>query len=142
MGLTSRFAHFTLIINYYEKKEMKNKRLTEFNRIELVDWFNEDGLIPEKLEYGVFYKSSKYNTAIHLCACGCGNQTVTPIKTTNFGRNWDILDGWDYRTKKIDGTTEKDRPYDYTITLTPSIGNYNFTCKSHYMIIDSKIIWL
>lgn len=117
------------------------KKLSEFSKVELVDWFNKEATIPKKLEHGVLYYSQKYNTAIHLCACGCGNQTVTPISKHQWGET-ENKKGWAMSTKKIEGTTEKDRPYDFTVTLTPSIGNSNFPCKSHYYITDSKIIWL
>lgn len=117
------------------------EKIKAFKKVELVDWFNKEATIPENLEHGVLYYSQKYHTCIHLCACGCGNETVTPIIADRFGRNWDIIDGWTMNTKKIEGTTEKDRPYDFIVTLLPSIGNYNFSCKSHYYITDSKIIW-
>ncbi|MDD5569661.1 MAG: DUF6527 family protein [Bacteroidales bacterium] len=74
-------------------------------------------LIPEKLEDGVLYISLEYCTAIHKCVCGCGNEVVTPISPTD----WQI---------SFDGKT---------ISLYPSIGNWNFNCKSHYWIINNKI---
>lgn len=76
--------------------------------------------IPEKslMEEGKLYISMMYHTAIHLCLCGCGNQTVTPFEPA--------LNGW--TLTNVDGL----------ITLSPSIGNYSFPCKSHYIITKNK----
>lgn len=75
------------------------------------------GELPPPVTYksGIIYVSEKYRTAIHLCACGCGNLTVTPLK-----RGWAIT-----------GTDEKP-------TLRPSVFNAN-TCGSHYFITDGKV---
>lgn len=74
-------------------------------------------LIPESLEEDVLYISIEYRTAVHKCVCGCGNEVVTPISPTD----WKLI---------FDGKS---------ISLTPSIGNWNFKCKSHYWIINNKI---
>ncbi|WP_282016490.1 DUF6527 family protein [Marinifilum flexuosum] len=74
--------------------------------------------IPEKIEPGVIYISFKFATAVHLCACGCGNEVVTPISPSD----WSV---------KFNGQS---------ITLDPSIGNWSFTCRSHYWIDKNKII--
>jgi hypothetical protein len=77
--------------------------------------------IPETLQPGILYVSEKYETAIHLCACGeCKNKTVTPFGSPN---------GW---------TMTKN---ENKITLRPSIGNWQFPCKSHYHITDNKVEW-
>lgn len=68
--------------------------------------------IPLDLEEGVLYISLDYKVAVHKCLCGCGNKTVTPLKSTE----WSLKD--------IDGK----------ISMSPSIGNYNFPCSSHYII--------
>ena len=75
--------------------------------------------IPEKLEKGVLYISISYGTASHLCCCGCGREVVTPI-----ARN-----GWKLT---YDGET---------VSLSPSIGNWNLPCKSHYWISESRVEW-
>lgn len=78
--------------------------------------------IPEELKQGILYVSERFEIAIHLCACGeCNNKTVTP-----FGGN---LNAWTYTNNK-----EK-------ITLRPSIGNWQFPCKSHYHITENIIEW-
>lgn len=73
--------------------------------------------IPESSEMkeNVIYISKKYETASHLCLCGCGNLTITPTEY-----NWWTITG------------------DDIITITPSIGNYSFDCKSHYIITKNK----
>lgn len=73
--------------------------------------------IPEKIEDGVLYISVEYCTAIHKCVCGCGNRVVTPLSPSD----WELT----FNGKSI--------------TLYPSIGNWNFECKSHYWIRRSEI---
>ncbi len=77
--------------------------------------------IPDVLEDGFIYVSEKYETAIHLCACGCGEQTVTP-----WGR-W--RDGW-----QLSGLDTGN------VTLYPSIGNQCMACKSHYWVRDGATV--
>lgn len=74
--------------------------------------------MPEQKEQGVLYLSHRFRTAIHLCACGCGYETVTPFSM------WDI---W---------TNDEG-----AVTMHPSIGNFSFACMSHYWIRDGKIVW-
>ena len=80
----------------------------------------EVDLMPPVLEEGILYVSKKYKTAIHLCACGCGIKTVTPLN---------CLTGWTL-TESAEGAT-----------LQPSIGNMQFPCGSHYWITNGKIEW-
>lgn len=75
--------------------------------------------IPKEREEGVVYVSMKYATAVHNCLCGCGLKVVTPISPV----------GW---RLTFDGET---------ISLWPSIGNWEFPCRSHYFIRRSRIIW-
>lgn len=35
--------------------------------------------MPEQLERGVLYVSDEFGVAVHLCGCGCGQETVTPL---------------------------------------------------------------
>lgn len=77
--------------------------------------------IPSNLYFGILYVCINCNVIVHKCACGCGEKTVTPI---------DKKYGW---IMKYDGQT---------ITLRPSIGNFNTRCKSHYYITDNRIEWL
>lgn len=75
--------------------------------------------IPDNLENETVYISVDYSTAIHKCCCGCGNQVVTPLSPTD----WKLT---------FDGET---------ISLSPSIGNWNFACQSHYWITNNEVEW-
>ena len=74
--------------------------------------------IPELLEPGLIYISMDYATAAHACCCGCGEQVITPFTPTD----WKLT---------FDGET---------ISLWPSIGNWNFHCRSHYIIRKSQVL--
>ena len=76
-------------------------------------------VIPDQLEEGVLYICERYGTAIHKCCCGCGEEVVTPLSPAD----WAV-----YR----DGET---------ITLSPSIGNWSFACRSHYLVINNQVVW-
>lgn len=73
--------------------------------------------IPDILEDGILYITIEYCTAIHKCVCGCGNEVVTPFSPND----WQLT---------FDGKS---------VSLYPSIGNWNFECKSHYWITNNKI---
>lgn len=75
--------------------------------------------IPPELNEGILYISVQYPTAVHKCACGCGNKVVTPISPVG----WQLL---------FDGKS---------VSLTPSIGNWQFPCRSHYWIKSNKVRW-
>lgn len=75
--------------------------------------------IPEQLQEGVVYVSLNYNIVAHKCCCGCGEEVVTPLSPTD----WKLT---------YDGES---------ISLYPSIGNWNFDCKSHYWIRNNQIKW-
>lgn len=76
-------------------------------------------LMPKELGDGILYISIQYATAIHLCCCGCGNKVVTPFSPTD----WRLI---------FDGES---------VSLDPSIGNWNFPCQSHYWIERNQIDW-
>ncbi len=73
----------------------------------------------EELQEGVLYIAMGFGLAVHLCACGCGEKTVTPFSPAE----WSIT---------CDGES---------VSLQPSIGNWSFDCRSHYWIRDDEIIW-
>jgi hypothetical protein len=75
--------------------------------------------IPEILEDGILYVSLEFETAIHNCCCGCGLKTVTPFCENE----WKI---------NIEGDK---------VSLSPSIGNWQFPCKSHYFIKNNIVEW-
>lgn len=75
--------------------------------------------IPEEIEDGVVYVSIHYATVTHKCCCGCGEEVSTPLSPTD----WKLI---------YDGRT---------VTLDPSIGNWNFKCRSHYWIHRDRAVW-
>ena len=75
--------------------------------------------IPEHLEDDTIYVTIEYGTAVHKCFCGCGNKVVTPLSPTD----WRLI---------FDGET---------VSLYPSIGNWNFDCQSHYWVENDKVVW-
>jgi hypothetical protein len=75
--------------------------------------------MPKQLAPGILYVSRKYGTAAHLCACGCGEKIRTPLGPTE----WAV-------TESPAGPS-----------VWPSIGNWQKTCQSHYIIDGGKIYW-
>lgn len=74
-------------------------------------------VIPEvdAMEPGLVYVSANYATTNHLCACGCGGQTVIPLD----GTGWSFIE-------------EADGP-----TFRPSI--LNRSCRAHYYVTRGKV---
>ena len=66
----------------------------------------------EKMEQDTIYISYPFKTAVHLCLCGCGNESVTPLNN----------DGWNLSLENLQ------------ITMTPSILNTNCPNQCHYVI--------
>ncbi len=75
---------------------------------------------PSSPEPGIFYYSEDFRSSLHLCACGCGSHVVLPIKPA----------GWAL-AHTADG-----------FSLSPSVGNREFECRSHYLLKRGQIIWL
>ncbi len=75
--------------------------------------------VPDTVESGVLYVSEKYGTAIHKCCCGCGEEVVTPLNPVD----WQLTRVGD------------------AVSLNPSIGNWNYPCKSHYWIVRNRVEW-
>ena len=75
--------------------------------------------MPDKLRLGILYVSLEFETAHHLCACGCGAKIRTPLGPTEW-------------------TFEETRGGP---TLKPSIGNWQQACQSHYWIRRGAIVW-
>lgn len=75
--------------------------------------------IPGELAPDTLYVSRKYNTAVHLCCCGCGLEVVTPLNPAK----WSLSD------------------HGETVSLFPSIGNWSFPCRSHYWIERGRVRW-
>jgi len=73
---------------------------------------------PSVFEQGVLYISEEFDTAGHLCCCGCSEKVITPLNPAK----WHLL------------------KEENTVSLWPSIGNWNYACKSHYVINKNKVI--
>ena len=76
-------------------------------------------VIPDNIEPGLIYISRRFLTAIHLCACGCGKEVVTPLSKGE----WKLTN-----VKRL-------------ISLYPSIGNWDYPCQSHYWVMQNRIVW-
>src|SRR4051794_2186288 len=75
--------------------------------------------IPSEIENNVLYISIEYDITKHKCACGCGADIVTTLSPARFQLTYD----------------------GDTVSLHPSIGNWNHPCKSHYFIKNDKVVW-
>lgn len=73
---------------------------------------------PTVFEQGVLYISEEFETSGHLCCCGCGEKVIAPLNPAK------------WRLRRAGGT----------VSLSPSIGNWNYACKSHYFITNNKVI--
>jgi len=75
--------------------------------------------IPSELREGTVYVSIPFATVVHKCCCGCGREVVTPLSPTD----WELT---------FDGRS---------ISLYPSIGNWDYPCRSHYWIKYDIVEW-
>lgn len=75
--------------------------------------------IPDHLKDGILYISERYSTAIHTCCCGCGEEVVTPLSPAD----------WQLHRRGS------------TVSLSPSIGNWSYACRSHYWIRNNQVLW-
>lgn len=75
--------------------------------------------IPEQIQEHRLYICERYKTAIHKCCCGCGEEVVTPLSPAD----WSVI------------------KHGNTVSLTPSVGNWSFDCKSHYLIRRNQVVW-
>lgn len=74
-------------------------------------------VVPDHLDEGIVYVCLPYETVVHKCCCGCGNEVVTPLHPLQ----WSIT---------FNGQT---------ISLSPSVGNWSFPCRSHYWIRAGEV---
>src|SRR5437868_4149805 len=75
--------------------------------------------MPRDLEPGILYVAQEFGAAAHLCACGCGAKIRTPLGTTE----WALEES-------------ESGP-----TLSPSVGNWQQACQSHYWIRRGEVVW-
>ena len=75
--------------------------------------------MPHTLQPGILYVSLEFETAHHLCACGCGQKIRTPLSPAEW---------------QVEETPQG-------VTLHPSIGNWQLPCRSHYLIHKGQVVW-
>lgn len=88
---------------------MKSQRLEP----EFVETF------PTLLQPGVLYISIEFTTCAHSCACGCGEEVVTPLSPAQWALTYNGRD----------------------VSLYPSVGNWSMPCQSHYVLNHGRIRW-
>jgi hypothetical protein len=76
-------------------------------------------LLPDVLKEHTVYVSIPYATAVHKCACGCGHEVVTPLSPIKWALTFNGA----------------------SVSLDPSIGNWEFPCRSHYWIEQDRVVW-
>jgi len=76
-------------------------------------------VIPKEPEERVLFVSIEHAVAVHRCACGCGRKVVTPLAPVH----WKLI---------FDGRS---------VSLSPSIDNHAFPCKSHYWLENGRVRW-
>lgn len=74
--------------------------------------------IPAELETGKLYVSLKYRTSAHLCGCGCGTRVSLKLGP----KHWCVI---------LNGES---------VSMHPSVGNWQIPCRSHYWIREGQII--
>lgn len=75
--------------------------------------------IPDHIEDGVLYVSERFRTCSHNCCCGCGEEVVLPLSPAE----WQLSRDGD------------------AVSLWPSVGNWDYACKSHYVIRWNQVRW-
>ena len=76
--------------------------------------------IPITLQDDVIYVCIKHKIVAHMCACGCGHRIDTPLDPNEW---------------KLSYNGE-------SISLWPSIGNWDIPCRSHYFITNNKALFV
>ena len=83
----------------------QNRVLVKYKKVEYIPKDND-------MDENTIYISDQYGISVHKCICGCKTITAMPL-----GEN-----EWSYQ---IDTNNN--------ISMQPSVGNYQFPCKSHYI---------
>ncbi|MCZ4348072.1 DUF6527 family protein [Devosia neptuniae] len=76
--------------------------------------------VPSQPEERTLYVSLDFDTMIHLCACGCRREVVTPLSP----KDWRFI---------YDGET---------VSVLPSVGSWALPCRSHYFIKGGRVDWM
>lgn len=75
--------------------------------------------LPDQPKEGVLYVCEEFGLTVHKCCCGCGEDVYLKLGPAK----WRL-------TKMSDGS----------VTIEPSVGNWKYTCKSHYWITRNRVI--
>jgi hypothetical protein len=75
--------------------------------------------LPEELEEGVLYICEEFDLTAHKCCCGCGEDVYNKLSPAK----WRLM-------KMPDGS----------VSLDPSVGNWKYSCRSHYWIYKNRVI--
>jgi hypothetical protein len=75
--------------------------------------------LPEQLEEGVLYICEEFDLTAHKCCCGCGEDVYNKLSPAK----WRLV-------KMPDGS----------VSLDPSVGNWKYSCQSHYWIRNNRVI--
>lgn len=75
--------------------------------------------IPDQLDDGVLYISERFRTCSHRCCCGCGEEVVLPLSPAE----WQLSRDGEF------------------VSLWPSVGNWDYPCRSHYVIRQNQVRW-
>lgn len=77
--------------------------------------------MPLELEEGVLYMAPHFDCSMHKCMCGCGEVVCTPLG----------VGGWNWNKGELSDQ----------VSLSPSVGNFYFNCKSHYFLKNGQVKW-
>jgi hypothetical protein len=75
--------------------------------------------IPAQMQEGVVYHTEEFELAGLLCACGCGHRITLLVPDSH-----EVWDEGGYAT------------------IRPSVGVFDASCKSHYVISAGDVQWL
>jgi hypothetical protein len=75
--------------------------------------------VPDMLEPGLLYISLEHGAMVHLCACGCGHEVSLPLSPIDWKLSYD----------------------GENVSLWPSVGNWSFPCRSHYVVDGGQVNW-
>lgn len=74
--------------------------------------------LPDQLAEGVLYICEDFELTAHKCCCGCGEDVITKLGHAK----WELIKNQN------------------TVSLYPSIGNWNYKCQSHYWIRKNRVL--
>ena len=75
--------------------------------------------LPDILEEGILYISESFNISGHKCCCGCKEDVFLKLGPAK----WHLK-----------------KNAQQSVSLSPSVGNWNYACQSHYWIRNNNII--